>query len=607
MTKPRSSFSLKIRERSLSALVFNNQKNIMKRIATTALVLLSLTTTIMAETKNLRIKVLATSDIHGCFFPYNFIERKEMKGSLARASHYVKEQRKEFGQNIILLDNGDILQGQPTCYYCNYVNPKMPNAAATAINYMKYDAQAMGNHDIETGHAVYDKWISEVKCPMLGANVVDKVTGKPYLKPYIVLERENVKIAVLGLLTPAIPNWLHESLWSGLHFEEMVECSKRWVKHIKEVDNPDVIVGLFHSGWNGGISTLHYNEDATESVANNVDGFDIIFFGHDHNKREAIIKSPSGKDVLCLDPSCNAMYIADATIDITLEDGKVKNKQIEGLIADISDTPIDQDFVHCMKAVEDSVRQYTGRKIGTFTKTISTSDCFFGSSPFNDFIHEIQLNVTGAEISFNAPLTFESRINEGDVFMSDMFKLYRYENQMYVMKMRGKEVRKHLEMSYDQWVNTMTSPDDHIMLLSEKTQYDRQKCGFKNLTFNFDSAAGIDYVVDVTKPNGQKVKILQMSNGEPFVEDKWYRVVMNSYRGNGGGELLTKGAGISAKDLESRIMWKSDKDQRYYIIKEIEKKGTVTPISYNNWKFIPEEWTKNAIERDKEALFGNIK
>ena len=579
----------------------------MKRIATTALVLLSLTTTIMAETKNVRIKVLATSDIHGCFFPYNFIERKEMKGSLARASHYVKEQRKEFGQNLILLDNGDILQGQPTCYYCNYVNHKMPNAAATAINYMKYDAQAMGNHDIETGHAVYDKWISEVKCPMLGANVVDKVKGKPYLKPYIVLERENVKIAVLGLLTPAIPNWLHESLWSGLHFEEMVECSKRWVKHIKEVDNPDLIVGLFHSGWNGGISTLHYNEDATESVAKNVDGFDIIFFGHDHNKRKAIIKSPTGKDVLCLDPSCNAMYIADATIDITFEDGKVKDKQIEGLIADISDTPIDQDFVHSMKAVEDSVRQYTGRKIGTFTKTISTSDCFFGSSPFNDFIHEIQLNVTGAEISFNAPLTFESKINEGDVFMSDMFKLYRYENQMYVMKMRGKEVRKHLEMSYDQWVNTMTSPDDHIMLLSEKTQYDRQKCGFKNLTFNFDSAAGIDYVVDVTKPNGQKVKILQMSNGEPFVEDKWYRVVMNSYRGNGGGELLTKGAGISAKDLESRIMWKSDKDQRYYIIKEIEKKGTVTPISYNNWKFIPEEWTKDAIERDKEALFGNMK
>lgn len=189
--------------------------------------------------------------------------------------------------------------------------------------------------------------------------------------------------------------------------------------------------------------------------------------------------------------------------------------------------------------------------------------------------------------------------------MSDMFKLYKYENNLYKMKMKGKEIRKHLEMSYDQWVNTMTSPDDHIMLLSENTQYGRQKCGFKNLTFNFDSAVGIDYVVDVTKPDGEKVKILRMSNGEPFVEDKWYTVAMNSYRGNGGGELLTKGAGIPKDELESRILWKSELDQRYYIIKEIQKRGTVEPKAHNNWKFVPEEWAVPAIERDRKALFGH--
>ena len=75
------------------------------------------------------------------------------------------------------------------------------------------------------------------------------------------------------------------------------------------------------------------------------------------------------------------------------------------------------------------------------------------------------------------------------------------------------------------------------MLLSDDNTSTRP--GFKNLTFNFDSAAGIDYEVDVTKPDGQKVSIRRMSNGEPFVESKWYRVAMNSYRGNGGGELLT--------------------------------------------------------------------
>ena len=158
-------------------------------------------------------------------------------------------------------------------------------------------------------------------------------------------------------------------------------------------------------------------------------------------------------------------------------------------------------------------------------------------------------------------------------------------------------------MSYDQWVNTMTSPDDHIMLLSDNTQYDRQKCGFKNLTFNFDSALGIDYLVDVTKPDGEKVIIQRMSNGEPFVEDKWYTVAMNSYRGNGGGELLTKGAGIPKEELESRILWISEQDQRFYIIDEIMKRGTIEPKAHNNWKFVPEEWTIPAIKRDRKALF----
>ena len=575
----------------------------MKKLALTAIALLCASSMTMAEEREVKIKMVATSDVHGCFFPYDFIERKTVNGSLSRVSSYVKELRKQYGKNLILLENGDILQGQPTCYYSNYIKPELPNAAALAINYMGYDAQTVGNHDVETGHPVYDKWISELNCPVLGANIIDTKTGKPYLKPYIIIEREGVRIAVLGMITPAIPNWLSESLWKGLRFEEMSGCAQKWVEHLRKEEKADVIVGLFHSGWNGGISTMHYNEDAVESIAKNVDGFDVIFFGHDHNKRKAVVKNDFGNNVLCLDPSCNAIFVADATVTIKKRDGETVDKHTEGDVISITEMPEDEDFNRHMKAVRDSVDNYVNRNIGKITKPIRTSDSFFGSSEFNDLIHQVQLEATGADISLTAPLTFDAKIEEGDIYMSDMFKLYRYENNIYMMKMRGKEIRKHLEMSYDQWVNTMTSADDHIMQLSDSTQYDKQKCGFKNLTFNFDSAAGIDYVVDVTKPDGQKVKILRMSNGEPFVEDKWYRVAMNSYRGNGGGELLTRGAGIPARELEGRIMWRSTLDQRYYITKEIEKRKVIDPIKLDNWKFVPEEWTKDAIERDKKILF----
>ena len=121
--------------------------------------------------------------------------------------------------------------------------------------------------------------------------------------------------------------------------------------------------------------------------------------------------------------------------------------------------------------------------------------------------------------------------------MNDMFKLYRFENQIYTLRMTGREVRQLLELSYDQWVNTMKSPDDHIMLFAPQTPGDNQQVKFKNYTFNFDSAAGIDYEVDVTKPDGQKVNIKQFSDGRKFDENAWYLVAMNSYQGNGGGEL----------------------------------------------------------------------
>ena len=201
----------------------------MKRLTIITLALLSLNIMTAAKTnKTVTLRIIETSDVHGAFFPYDFIERRPMNGTMARVSTYLKRQRQKFGNRLILLDNGDILQGQPTCYYSNYVKTDLPNVAAEVINYLKYDAEVFGNHDIETGHIVYDKWIRELNCPTLGANIIDTKSGKPYVEPYLMLERNGVRIAVLGMLTPAIPNWLHQNLWSGMRFEEMVSCARKW-------------------------------------------------------------------------------------------------------------------------------------------------------------------------------------------------------------------------------------------------------------------------------------------------------------------------------------------------------------------------------------------
>ena len=575
----------------------------MKRLISFML-LTALTLSANATEKKITLRFIETSDVHGSFFPYDFTNRKPRVGSMARISSYVKQLRKQYGNNVVLLDNGDILQGQPTSYFYNYVATNEPNIAAQVINYLGYDAETIGNHDIEPGHAVYDKWIKEVKCPVLACNVVNVKTGQPYTHPYAIIKRNGVKIAVLGMLTPAIPNWLTENIWEGLRFDDMVKSAKKWMKIIQEKEHPDVVVGLFHSGREGGIKTKDYEEDASCIVAQQVPGFDIIMFGHDHTRFNQKIKNIEGKEVLCIDPANNAMTVAQADLTLTLKNGKVADKQVTGTLVDVTKLPIDEEYMAHFKPEIEKVNQYVDRIIGNIENTIYTRDSYFGSSAFNDFILNLELQITKADIAFNAPLQFDAAIKAGPVRVADMLNLYRFENQLYVMRMTGEEIRKHLEMSYDQWVNTMKSPDDHLLLLAD-TRGDAQRLGFKNFTFNFDSAAGIDYVVDVTKPDGQKVKILRMSNGQPFDEHKWYTVAINSYRGNGGGELLTKGAGIPKDSLNSRIIYRSPRDQRYYLMQEIEKMGTVAPKANNNWKFIPENWTKPAATRDSLLLFSH--
>ena len=564
--------------------------------------------------KTVKLKVIETSDVHGHFFPWDFMEGRPIKGTLVRANSYITRQRKAMGNDrLLLIDNGDILQGQPCVYWSNYVMPEDENLAAQVVNYMQYDAETVGNHDIEPGHKVYDKWIREVRCPLLGANIVheDKKNAEANpkniytgLQPYSVHYVDGAKIVVLGMLTPAIPNWLNRSIWKGIEFEEMVSCAKKWVKYIQENEKPDLLFGLFHSGFNGGIHTPDYDEDATEAVAKEVPGFDIIFFGHDHMLHNEWVTNCEGKKVLCIDPSCYVKYIAEADITLKYKDDKLVSKQIKGHLVNVENETIDEQMLQHFQPKIDEVKAYVARKIGRFEHPVYSREGFFGNSAFTDLIHNLQLNISGADVSFNAPLAFDNVIQAGEVTQADMFKLYRFENLMFVLRMTGEEIHKYLEFSYSLWANTMTSPDDHALLLNDASKYDQQRTGFMNYTFNFDSAAGIDYVVDLTKPAGQKVNILQMTNGEPFDESKWYKVVMNSYRANGGGELLTRGAGIPQDSLESRVLFHTDMDQRHYLTEKIHEMGSVDPQPNHNWRFVPEAWAQPALERDYKQLFG---
>jgi len=561
--------------------------------------------------QTVHLKIIETTDTHGAIFPYDFTDNKPDNHSLAQIYTYVKEQRADKNQEVLLFSDGDLLQGTPDVYYYNYIATDKKHLYAEVMNYMKYDVATVGNHDIEAGHSVYDKMTSELNFPWLAANAIREDNGKTYFPPYFVTERSGVKIAVLGMITPGIPNWLPKVLWTNIYFADMIETAKKWVPIIRKKEHPDLLIGLFHSGVDpsyGGETKDYMNENASRLVAEQVPGFDIVFVGHDHHGWNFSVKNSVGDSVKIIGGTHSAIVFGVADVYLTLDKNGWK-KTIKSELVKTKDYKPDEDFVKTFKPQSDAIKNWVNKPIGKFTESVKSSDALFGESKFVDLIHSLQLKISGAEISFASPLAMNTEIKKGKIYVRDMFKLYHYENFLYTMRLSGKEIKGFLEYSASNWFNRMKSENDDLLkfkldkngnkIISQRTNRPELYAPF----YNFASAAGIKYSVDVSKPEGNRVNILSMQDGTPFEETKEYRVAVNSYRGNGGGGHLVKGAGIPHNNLSKRIIKSTDRDLRFLMMKNIEKKKAISPKLIGNWKVIPESWAEKGKKKDYKLLF----
>ena len=575
--------------------------------------------------------IVETTDIHGMIFPYNFITDREENTSMAHISSYIKKLKSE-GKTVLLLDNGDTLQGQPTVYYYNFVATNKKHIWAEVLNYMNYDIITMGNHDIEAGHTVYDKIVKEIKAPVIVANLINEKTKEPYFKPYSIIKKSGIKIAVLGMIEPAIERQLPKILYEGIIAEDMIECAKKWIKIIKEKEKPDLIIGLFHSGANYSEDKEKYkNENASQLVAQEVDGFDIIFVGHDHQgwsgkgydeitkQKTKDVKSPSGK-IVPIYGGVNAARLI-ASVDVRMiydKETKKWNIDFKEELIEPSKFEADKEFLNRFDNYKDEIKIWVERDIGELNTKLTSDEAMFGDSYFLSFIHNLQFEIAKkelgekADISFAAPLSKDAVLNIGKVKVRDMFNLYPYENFFYVMRLTGKQIKDIMEYSYCRQFNRMTNINEHLIYFKRDAIgnliFNNRYNSYDTLTqtYNYESFGGLNYIVDVRKCYGERVNIISMSDGSNFDLNKEYKIAINSYRGSGGGGHLTQGAKIDLKTLQNMdlVIKSTDKDLRFYMMKWFEEQtNSITVEKLNNWKVIPEDYLKAGRERDYKLLY----
>ena len=548
-------------------------------------------------------RILTTNDVHGHYFDSLYVT-DGTANALTNISWYADSiRRAEGAENVILLDAGDCLQGDNAAYYFNYIDTTSKHIFARMVEYIGYDAVVVGNHDIETGHRVYDRMVETMKVPFLAANALRTDDGCPYFREYVTLKRHGINITVIGFTNPNIKGWLSPLLWEGMTFESLVPMAQEVVDRVKVEEKSDVVIVAVHAGTGegDGASIESQGMDLFKSLR----GVDFVVCAHDH--RPVVHKN----DSICLiNAGSHCRNLGFGTVTLKVENGKVVSKTLDAELMGVDMRNVDTDMQEMFRSDFEAVKAFTLKEVGELRTDLRTRDAYSGMSDYVNLIHTLSLGCTPAQISFAAPLTFNGFIKAGTLVYNDLFTIYPFENQLFVVKMTGKEIKDCLEYSYDQWINTISSAEEHLLKITDEPdpRTGQKRWSFVNRSYNFDSAGGLVYDVDVTKPYGERVIIISLADGSPFDESAEYNVAMTSYRASGGGDILREGAGIDTDRIADRVVeyYPEIRDILYdYLVRN----GEIDPAKIGErqvigeWKFVPESIAAKAMDHDMLLLF----
>ena len=529
------------------------------------------------------VRVVSTSDIHGRIFQEDCLTGQDREGSMAKLSTFLNGQRKEF-RNVIYLDAGDMLQGSVDVFQDVTAQYDRPSLAAEAFNILGCYATVLGNHDFSVGVPSYDRFFRTIKCPVLGANVYYETPGD-FLPPYRMYETKGVKIAILGMSTP-LSNIQQPKDRRELDVADVVETAKYWMPILKEKKEADVVIGLFHSGYDGGRNEDGVTENAVRRILNEVPGFNLILYGHDHRARCLKTVDCNGDSVLLLNTGPFMTNAGVATISVTRGD-KLEVK-VDGELVNITDQEPDRKFMKRLSGWFDDVKEYSDSVVGVLAQPLEANSVLWDRSTQMDFIHSIQMRFDGADVSLASLGSERLYFPAGDITIRDMFELYSSDNFMVSVMMKGSEILKVLENSASQFYNTVSSGNGGL-LKSRRRQLS-----------NLVTAAGIRYEIDVTKPDGKRVSIISMSDGTPFDPDRMYRTTINAHQYF--GTSLPRLIGVTPAEFRSRLNSSSPADIRFYMITaialshETDQKYVVNRMT--DWSLVPRDIVSDCLAKD---------
>jgi 2',3'-cyclic-nucleotide 2'-phosphodiesterase/3'-nucleotidase len=598
-----------------------------------------------ANANQAHLRIMETTDIHVAVYPYDYYgDNPNETMGLSRTASIIDAIRAEAG-NAFLVDNGDVLQGNPMGDFMAYQKGLADgdvHPVIRAMNLLGYEAGTLGNHEFNYGLDFMFKALAGANFPIVCANLTRGVLAEDptrdalFFKPYTIIEKtitdgsgatSPLKIGLIGFVPPQVMLWDAKNLEGKAQTRDIVEAARAWVPRMKE-DGADIVVALSHSGIDGNGQTERM-ENAALYLAG-VDGIDAILTGHQH----LVFPGPKSFDGIAgVDPVKGTLQGKPAVmagfwgshlglidlliekdgkswkiIDFTTEARPIYHRADKAVVPDVNDRA---DVLTAAKSEHEATLAYVRTPVGKTSAPLYSYFALVADDPSVQVVAQAQtwyiremlketawrdLPVLSAAAPFKAGgrggADYYTDVPAGDIAIKNVADLYLYPNTVQAVVITGAQVKNWLEMSAGMF-NRLTPGEKDQPLLAT---------GFPS--YNFDVLDGVTYEIDLSQPvrfdtDGRLSDVAAnritklMFSGKPIDLEQEFVVATNNYRAGGGGKF--------PEIASDKVVFAAPDTNRDVIVRYIHEQGTINPSADANWRFTPLAGTTALFETSPRA------
>jgi 2',3'-cyclic-nucleotide 2'-phosphodiesterase/3'-nucleotidase len=520
--------------------------------------------------------IAATTDVHGYVRGWDYYANApDTTRGLARVATIIDSLRKVSPTFPVVIDAGDVIQGNPLAYVAARVDTTMKHPVIAAMNAIQYDAVVVGNHEFNYGLGTLERAIREAEFPFVAANVYT-AAGTPRFRKYAISTRRGVKIAIVGATTPGSMVWDRDNLAAAkLTVRDIVPEVREAVADARGTGASVIIVAL-HSGLNepssyDTASTGLASENVAARVAREIPGIDLIVYGHSHKEMaDTLIGS-----TLLVQAKNWATSVAVAHLRVERRNNRMQVVSRRGQIVRAINHRESPQMLAVTQEGHRAAERYVNTPFGTTWVAWRADSARVVDSPLIDFILEVERTATGAQLASTAVFSTDASLAAGPITLARLSALYPYDNTLRAVKISGAQLRAYLEQS---------------------ARYFRSNAGGRIDVdpaipgFNYDVVAGVDYTIDLSRPLGERITRLEYQ-GRAVAPADSFTMALNNYRQTGGGGFSMLAGAPLVYDRQQEI--------RQLLIDEVRTKGTLSPSDYfhRNWQIVPPSAVSDLLRR----------